>query len=196
MAIRSLSLIALSLVLASCNQTLPSILTVIGMSLPASKAVIEIEDNSDADITIEATGKQWQWGYQYLKGEGEGIAFQSAPVLNEQKISASAIPGLSRSDNYLIDVDNPVVVPFKKKIRLVLTADDVIHAWSVPALGMTQDAIPGFLRETSFRTDTIGTYRGQCAELCGKNHAFMPIVIKVVNGEEYKQWVDSKLRKK
>ncbi|WP_460838328.1 cytochrome c oxidase subunit II [Noviherbaspirillum agri] len=169
--------------------TVVPFLIVIGMALPATKTVVAMKDTSAADLTIKVTGMQWKWGYDYLKGEGEGISFLSAlSTPREQIVDASKV----KNDNYLIEVDNPVVVPVNKKVRLVLTANDVIHAWMIPAFGVKQDAIPGFVRDTWFRAEKTGVYRGQCAELCGKEHAFMPIVVNVVTAEEYKQWVEGK----
>ena len=169
--------------------TIVPFLIVIGMALPATKTVVAMKDTSNADITIKATGMQWKWGYDYLKGEGEGISFLSAmSTPREQIVDVSK----TKSDNYLIEVDNPVVVPVNKKIRIVTTANDVIHAWGVPAFSVKQDAIPGFVRDTWFRAEKIGTYRGNCYELCGKEHAFMPIVVNVVSDEDYKKWTETK----
>jgi len=165
--------------------TVVPFLIVILMALPATKTVVAMKDTSNADITIKATGMQWKWGYDYLKGEGEGISFLSALSTPRDQISADAAKG----DNYLIEVDHPVVVPVNKKIRIVTTANDVIHAWGVPAFGVKQDAIPGFVRDTWFKAEKIGTYRGNCYELCGKEHAFMPIVVNVVSDEDYAKWV-------
>ncbi len=169
--------------------TVVPFLIVIGMALPATKTVVAMKDTSNADITIKATGMQWKWGYDYLKGEGEGISFlQALSTPREQIYNAN----LEKNTNYLIEVDNPVVVPVNKKIRIVTTANDVIHAWMIPAFGVKQDAIPGFVRDTWFRAEKTGVYRGQCAELCGKEHAFMPIEVHVVTDEEYTQWVAAK----
>ncbi|HZW20647.1 cytochrome c oxidase subunit II [Noviherbaspirillum sp.] len=169
--------------------TVVPFLIVIGMALPATKTVVAMKDTSNADLTIKVTGMQWKWGYDYLKGEGEGISFLSAlSTPREQVINPASIT----NDNYLIEVDNPVVVPVNKKVRLVLTANDVIHAWMIPAFAVKQDAIPGFVRDTWFRAEKTGVYRGQCAELCGKEHAFMPIVVNVVTDEEYTKWVEGK----
>jgi cytochrome c oxidase subunit 2 len=167
-------------------------LIVIGMALPATKTVVAMKDTSNADITIKATGMQWKWGYDYLKGEGQGIAFLSNLATPREQITD---PTIAKNENYLIEVDNPVVVPVNKKIRIVTTANDVIHAWSVPAFGVKQDAIPGFVRDTWFKAEKIGMYRGQCAELCGKEHAFMPIVVNVVSDEDYKKWVTGEKKK-
>ncbi|HYD96525.1 MAG TPA: cytochrome c oxidase subunit II [Noviherbaspirillum sp.] len=169
--------------------TVVPFLIIIFMALPATRTVVAMKDTSNADITIKATGMQWKWGYDYLKGEGEGISFLSAlSTPREQIIDVSK----AKSDNYLLEVDNPVVVPVNKKIRVVTTATDVIHAWGIPAFAIKQDAIPGFVRDTWFRAEKVGTYRGNCYELCGKEHAFMPIVVNVVTEDEYKKWVDTK----
>ncbi len=165
--------------------TVVPLLIVILMALPATKTVVAMKDTSNADITIKATGMQWKWGYDYIKGEGEGIAFLSALATPRDQIHEGAAKG----DNYLIEVDNPLVVPVNKKVRIVTTANDVIHAWGVPAFGVKQDAIPGFVRDTWFKAEKVGVYRGNCYELCGKEHAFMPIVVNVVSEEDYAKWV-------
>ncbi len=173
--------------------TVVPFLIVIGMALPATKTVVAMKDTSNADVTIKVTGMQWKWGYDYLKGEGQGISFLSNLATPRSQVGAPGVaPTEARSDNYLLEVDQPVVVPVNKKIRLVLTANDVIHSWTIPAFGVKQDAIPGFVRDTWFKAEKIGTYRGQCVELCGKEHAFMPIVVNVVSEEDYKKWVDGK----
>jgi len=173
--------------------TVVPFLIVIGMALPATRTVVGMKDTSNADITIKVTGMQWKWGYDYLKGEGEGISFLSNLKTPRSQVGAPGFaPTEARGDNYLMDVDNEVVVPVNKKIRMVTTANDVIHSWSIPAFGVKQDAIPGFVRDTWFKADHTGTYRGYCSELCGKEHAFMPIVVKVVTDAEYKTWVDGK----
>jgi len=169
--------------------TVVPFLIVIGMALPATKTVVAMKDTSNADLTIKVTGMQWKWGYDYLKGEGEGISFLSNLATPREQITDGSI---KKNDNYLLEVDNPVVVPVNKKVRIVTTANDVIHSWTIPAFGVKQDAIPGFVRDTWFRAEKIGTYRGQCVELCGKDHAFMPIVVNVVSEADYKKWVDQK----
>ena len=169
--------------------TVVPFIIVILMALPATKTVVAMKDTSNADITIKATGMQWKWGYDYLKGDGEGISFLSnLSTPREQVVDSTKI----KNDNYLLEVDNPVVVPVNKKIRIVTTANDVIHSWGVPAFGVKQDAIPGFVRDTWFKAEKVGTYRGQCVELCGKEHAFMPIVVNVVSDDDYRKWVDGK----
>jgi cytochrome c oxidase subunit II len=173
--------------------TIIPFLIVIGMALPATKTVVAMKDTSNADLTIKATGMQWKWGYDYLKGEGEGISFLSNLATPRSQVGEPGVaPTEPRNDNYLLEVDNPVIVPVNKKVRIITTANDVIHSWTVPAFGVKQDAIPGFVRDTWFKAEKIGTYRGQCVELCGKEHAFMPIVVKVVSEDDYKQWVDGK----
>lgn len=166
---------------------------VIGMALPATKTVVAMKDTSNADITIKATGMQWKWGYDYIKGEGEGISFLSTLATPRTQVGAPGVaPSEARGVNYLLEVDNEVVVPVNKKIRIITTANDVIHGWTIPAFGVKQDAIPGFVRDTWFKAEKIGVYRGQCVELCGKEHAFMPIVVNVVSDEDYAKWVDGK----
>ncbi|NNG25612.1 cytochrome c oxidase subunit II [Telluria aromaticivorans] len=173
--------------------TIVPFLIVIGMALPATKTVVALKDTSNADITIKATGMQWKWGYDYLKGEGEGISFLSNLSTPRAQIGLPGEPSTeARGENYLMEVDNEMVVPVGKKIRMVFTANDVIHAWTIPAFGIKQDAIPGFVRDGWFKADTIGTYRGNCVELCGKDHAFMPIVVRVVSDEDYAAWVGTK----
>ena len=175
--------------------TIVPFLIVIGMALPATKTVVGMKDTSNSDITIKATGMQWKWGYDYLHGDGEGISFLSALSTPRSQVgSPDALPTEARGQNYLMEVDNEVVVPVNKKIRIVLTANDVIHSWSMPGFGVKQDAIPGFVRDTWFKSEHIGTFRGLCSELCGKEHAFMPIVVKVVSDEDYKVWVAGKLK--
>ncbi len=168
--------------------TVVPFLIIIGMAIPATRMVIEQKDTSSADVTVKATGYQWKWGYEYLKGEGEGIVFLSTLTTPRAQIEGRE----QKSVTYLSEVDNPLVVPVNKKIRVVTTANDVIHSWMVPAFGVKQDAIPGFVRDTWFRAEKIGTYHGYCAELCGKDHAFMPIVVEVKSAEDYALWVDER----
>jgi len=165
---------------------------VIGMALPATKAVVAMKDTTNADITIKATGYQWKWGYDYLKGEGEGIGFLSTLDVSHREMSDGGKP--PPTDDYLLKVDNPLVVPVDKKVRVITTANDVIHAWMVPAFGVKQDAIPGFVRDTWFRAEKTGDYYGQCAELCGKEHAYMPIHVKVLSQADYSKWVEGKIK--
>ncbi|MGF6273957.1 cytochrome c oxidase subunit 2 [Massilia sp. UYP11] len=173
--------------------TVVPFLIVIGMALPATKTVVDLKDTSNADLTIKATGMQWKWGYDYLKGEGEGISFLSNLATPRSQIGEPGVkPTEARTENYLLEVDNEMVVPVNKKIRMVFTANDVIHAWTIPAFAIKQDAIPGFVRDGWFRAEKTGVYRGNCVELCGKDHAFMPIVVRVVTDAEYTAWVEGK----
>ncbi len=173
--------------------TVVPFLIVIGMALPATKVVVAMKDTTNADLTIKATGYQWKWGYDYLKGEGEGIGFLATLDTAQREASNSGKP--EPVDNYLLKVDNPLVVPVDKKVRIITTANDVIHAWMVPAFGVKQDAIPGFVRDTWFKAEKVGDYYGQCAELCGKEHAYMPIHVKVVSAADYTAWVDGEKKK-
>lgn len=157
----------------------------VAFAVPATNALIKMEDTSEADMTIKVTGYQWKWKYEYLE---DGVTFYS----NLAPSSRAAIYEDPRAvDHYLLEVDERVVLPVGKKVRVLLTADDVIHAWWVPALGMKKDAIPGFINELWIKIDEdrTGVYRGQCAELCGKDHGFMPIVVEARNEEGYKIWV-------
>ncbi len=160
-------------------------LILVGMAWPATKALIDFKDTSNPDLTIKATGYQWKWGYDYLKGESEGVNFLSNLATPQEQIHNQSPKG----ENYLLEVDKQLVVPVGKKVRILTTADDVIHSFWIPAFGIKQDAIPGFVRDTWFKAEKEGTYRGQCAELCGKNHGFMPIVVEVVSQEKFTQWV-------
>lgn len=169
---------------------------VILMALPATKVVVAMKDTSNADVTIKATGMQWKWGYDYIKGEGEGIGFVSTIDGEHREMSNNGGPKKGQIvDDYLFKVDNALVVPVDKKIRIITTANDVIHAFAVPAFGIKQDAVPGFVRDTWFRAEKIGDYHGQCQELCGKEHAYMPIHVKVVSAEDYSKWVDGERKK-
>jgi cytochrome c oxidase subunit 2 len=139
---------------------------------------------------------QWKWGYDYLTGEGEGISFLSNLSTPRAQIGLPGeAPTEKKGENYLLEVDNEMVVPVGKKIRMVFTANDVIHAWTIPAFAIKQDAIPGFVRDGWFKADKVGVYRGNCVELCGKDHAFMPIVVRVVSAEDYSAWVAGEKKK-
>ncbi len=167
---------------------------VILMALPATKAVVAAKDTSNADLTIKATGYQWKWGYDYIKGEGEGVSFLSTLSNEHRELSNSGAVGAS-VDNYLLKVDHPLVVPVGKKIRIITTASDVIHAFAVPSFGIKQDAIPGFVRDTWFKAERTGDFYGQCQELCGKEHAYMPIHVKVLSAEDYSVWAKEEQKK-
>ena len=170
------------------NTTVEVVWTIIpfiiltAMAIPSTKAVLNMRDASNPDITIKVTGYQWKWEYDYRT---EGIKFLSMLSTPRDQIEGSAKKG----ENYLLEVDNAMVVPVGKKIRLLLTANDVIHAWWVPAFGIKQDAIPGYIKDAWFIAKTPGTFRGQCAELCGKDHAFMPIVVEVKSQQDYAKWL-------
>jgi cytochrome c oxidase subunit II len=168
----------------------PAIILV-AIAWPATKVVIAQKDTSAPDITVKVTGYQWKWGYDYIKGEGEGISFLSTLATPRAQIEGNE----PKNENYLLEVDNEMVVPVGKKIRVITTAADVVHAWWIPAFGAKQDAIPGFLRDLWFRPEETGTFRGQCTELCGKEHGFMPIVVRVVSAEDYSKWVGEQKQK-
>jgi cytochrome c oxidase subunit 2 len=167
--------------------TVIPVLILVGLAIPATKALIRIEDTSGADLTIKITGYQWKWHYEYPE---EGIKFFSS--LDEasnraRQLGSDLAP--EQVDNYLLNVDNPLVVPINKKIRFLITAADVIHAWWVPAFGWKKDAIPGYINAAWVTIEKPGIYRGQCTELCGRDHGYMPIVVKAVTEEEYRAWV-------
>jgi len=175
--------------------TIIPFIIVILMALPATKVLVASKDTSNADITIKATGYQWKWGYDYLAGEGQGVSFLATLDATHREISNDGAKGADVPVDYLLKVDNPLVVPVNKKIRIITTANDVIHAWGVPAFGVKQDAIPGFVRDTWFRAEKTGDFYGQCYELCGKEHAYMPIHVKVVSAQEYSAWVGGEQKK-
>ena len=176
--------------------TLAPFVIVVVMGLMATKTVVAMKDTTNADLTIKVTGMQWKWGYDYIKGEGEGIAFVSTLDSTHRALSDAGGPKAGEPvDDYLLKVDQPLVVPVGKKVRIITTANDVIHAFMVPAFGIKQDAIPGFVRDTWFRAEKVGDYYGQCAELCGKEHAYMPIHVKVVSPEDYSVWVAAEMKK-
>jgi len=165
--------------------TVIPLLILVGMAWPATRAVLDQKDTANPDLTIKVTGYQWKWEYDYLQ---DGVKFISASSTPADQIANQAAKG----PHYLLEVDEPMVVPVGKKVRILLTSHDVIHAWWVPELGVKQDAIPGFIRDTWFRANEIGTYRGQCAELCGRGHAFMPIVVEVKREVDYQAWLAAK----
>ena len=171
--------------------TIVPFIIVVFMGAIATKTVVAMKDTTNADLTIKATGYQWKWGYDYLHGEGAGIGFLSTLDTRQRDLSDAGTP---QGDDYLLKVDNPLVVPVGKKVRIITTAVDVIHSWSVPDFGVKQDAIPGYVRDTWFKAQKVGDYYGQCAELCGKEHAFMPIHVKVLSAEDYTQWAQAKLK--
>ncbi len=165
--------------------TLIPTLILIGLAIPATTTLMDIEDNSDADLTIMITASQWKWHYQYLEADFGFYSRLSTPgeqIANEQP----------KGEHYLLEVDQPLVLPTHKKIRLLTTSQDVIHSWWVPDFAVKQDAIPGFINEAWTRVPVPGIYRGQCTELCGKDHAFMPIVVQVTPEEEFDQWISDR----
>jgi cytochrome c oxidase subunit 2 len=167
--------------------TVVPVLLLIAMAWPATRYLIAQYDTSESEMTVKVTGYQWMWRYEYL---GEDVGFTSRLDRESERIRQSGItPTLADNPNYLLDVDNALVLPTDTKIRFVITADDVIHAWWVPALGWKQDAIPGVINEAWTEIRQPGVYRGQCAELCGKDHGFMPIVVKAVPKAEYQNWL-------
>jgi cytochrome c oxidase subunit II len=167
--------------------TVVPILLLVLMAFPATSKLIAMYDTRNPEMTVKVTGYQWMWKYDYL---GENVSITSRLDRKSDEIRQSGIvPTVNEHANYLLDVDNVLVLPTETKIRFVLTADDVIHAWWVPALGWKQDAIPGLINEAWTQIDQPGIYRGQCAELCGKDHGFMPIVVKAVPKAEYNQWL-------
>ncbi len=167
--------------------TVIPVIILVAMAFPATRVVLEYKDTSNPDLTVKATGYQWKWGYDYIKGEGEGISMLSTLTTPRDQIEGDAPKG----ENYLREVDNMLTVPVGKKVRILTTANDVIHSFWVPEFGVKQDAIPGFVRDTWFRAEKEGIYRGQCVELCGKDHGFMPIVVNVLSAEKYTAWVAS-----
>ncbi|MBS0391907.1 MAG: cytochrome c oxidase subunit II [Proteobacteria bacterium] len=167
-------------------------LIVIAMAAPATKVIVAQKDTTNSELTIKVTGYQWKWGYDYINGEGQGIGFLSTLDSSQRALSSAGTP---EGENYLLKVDNPLVVPVNKKVRIITTANDVIHSWMVPSFGVKQDAIPGFVRDTWFRAEKPGDYYGQCVELCGKEHAYMPIHVKVLPQAEYTAWVTAEQKK-
>ncbi len=165
--------------------TIVPMIILVGMAFPATSVVLAYKDTSNPDLTIKATGYQWKWGYDYINGEGAGISMLSSMTTPREQIEGDAPKG----EFYLREVDNMLTVPVNKKVRILTTANDVIHSFWVPEFGVKQDAIPGFVRDTWFRAEKEGIYRGQCVELCGKDHGFMPIVVNVLSAEKYTAWV-------
>ena len=163
---------------------IPALILIV-MAVPATKTIFAMKDTSEADMSVKVTGYQWKWEYDYLD---KNVKFISNLATTQDQIDNKAEKG----ENYLLEVDNPMVVPVGKKVRVILTASDVIHAWWVPEFGVKQDAIPGFIKEVWFKAEKEGTYRGQCAELCGKAHGYMPIVVEVVSEEKYNGWLTAK----
>ena len=169
--------------------TIIPFLILVGLAIPATKVLIHMEDNTDSDVTIKVVGYQWKWQYQYLD---QGISYFSSLNTPYKQIQNQQPKG----QWYLLEVDHPLVIPINKKIRFLVTSNDVIHSWWVPELGVKRDAIPGFMHEAWARVEKPGVYRGQCAELCGINHGFMPIVVQAVSEKEFEQWVAQQIKVK
>jgi cytochrome c oxidase subunit 2 len=171
--------------------TIVPFLILIAMAIPATKVLLAMEDVSNSDMSIKVTGYQWKWHYDYNVGEqAQDISFFSN-ISTPEALSLSTNANVTKDDKYLLDVDNRLVIPANKKVRLLFTSNDVIHAWWVPAFGVKKDTVPGFINESWVNVPEPGIYRGKCAELCGTNHGFMPIVVEVKSEEDYVAWVDS-----
>jgi cytochrome c oxidase subunit 2 len=168
--------------------TIIPFLILLFMAWPATKTILAAHDTAASDMTIKVTGYQWKWNYDYVQ---EGFGYYSTLATPLDQIEGRA----PKDEHYLLEVDNPLVVPVGAKVRVLVTANDVIHSWWVPAFGVKQDAIPGFVRDTWFRADKVGIYRGQCAELCGKEHGFMPVVVEVKSKDDYAKWVAEQKQK-
>lgn len=167
--------------------TVIPIVILVVMAWPATAKLIAMYDTRDSEMTVKITGYQWMWKYDYL---GEDVSFTSRLDRKSDEIRQSGrVPTMATDPHYLLDVDNALVLPVDTKVRFVITSDDVVHAWWVPALGWKQDAVPGFINERWTNIEQEGVYRGQCAELCGKDHGFMPIVVKAVSKDEFKRWL-------
>jgi cytochrome c oxidase subunit II len=167
--------------------TVIPIVILVVMAIPAARALITIEDTRNSELTVKVTGYQWKWQYEY---QGSNVSFYS--TLDRTSNQVRQLNSGGNPDdvpNYLLNVDKPMVVPVDTKVRVLLTAADVIHAWWVPAFGVKKDAVPGFVNEIWFKADEVGTFRGQCAELCGRDHGFMPIVVEVKSKDEYQAWL-------
>ena len=164
-------------------------LILIAMAVPAAQTLVKIEDNRNTEMTVKITGYQWKWHYEYV---GEDYGFYSS--LAQESNAARRLRGdidVFEVENYLLDVDKPLVVPANTRIRYLITSNDVLHAWWVPAIAIKKDAVPGYINEGWFEVNEPGIYRGQCAELCGKDHGFMPVVLKVLPKDEFAAWLES-----
>jgi cytochrome c oxidase subunit 2 len=170
--------------------TIIPIAILVGMAVPAAETLIKIEDTRDSDLTVKVTGYQWKWHYDYLDKKVAFFSTMSDESNRARQLDSGIDP--KTIDNYLLEVDNPLVVPVGAKVRVLITAGDVIHAWWVPAFGLKKDAIPGFVNELWFRAEEPGIYRGQCTELCGYDHAFMPVVVEVKSQADFDAWLASK----
>jgi len=165
-------------------SAIPAVI-LIGMAIPSTATLIEMEDTEQADMTVKITGYQWLWGYDYMDHDVSFYSRLSTPSAQIQNLEG-------KNPHYLLEVDQPLVLPVDTKVRFLMTAEDVIHSWWVPRIGVKKDAIPGYVNETWALIEEEGTYRGQCAELCGKDHGFMPIVVKAVSQEDFDAWIESR----
>lgn len=167
------------------------VVILIAMAVPATSTLIDMENNDNSDVTIQVTGSQWKWHYKYFDQNIEYYSVLSTPREQYENQNGSFDGnGAHKDENYLLEVDKPLVIPANKKVRFLITSDDVIHSWWVPAFAVKQDANPGFINEAWTNVDKPGIYRGQCAELCGKDHGFMPIVVEVKSSEDYDAWLN------
>ncbi|MCZ6709062.1 MAG: cytochrome c oxidase subunit II [Gammaproteobacteria bacterium] len=172
--------------LAEIIWTVIPVVILVGLAIPATTTLIEIEDNSDADLTVLITASQWKWHYQYLEAD---IGYYSNLTTPSEQINNLEPKG----ENYLLEVDNPLVLPTNKKVRFLMSSNDVIHSWWVPDFAVKQDAVPGYIQEAWTRVPEPGLYRGQCTELCGKDHAYMPVVVDVRPEAEFDKWIEDQL---
>jgi cytochrome c oxidase subunit 2 len=169
--------------------TVIPVLILVGMAIPAARTLVKIDDTRGSELTVKVTGYQWKWQYEYVD---QGVSFFSTLARTHdaaRQLGSGVAP--ASVENYLLEVDNPLVVPQGRKVRVLITANDVIHAWWVPDFGMKKDAIPGYINELWFRADEPGVYRGQCAELCGRDHGFMPVVVEVKTQADYDAWLEA-----
>ncbi len=173
---------------AEVAWTIIPIIILLVMAVPAAETLIKLEDTRDPDLTVIATGYQWKWHYKYQDEDVEFFSSLDRQSADARRVGSGVDP--YTVDNYLLEVDNRLVVPKGKKVRVLLTSNDVLHAWWVPELAIKKDAIPGYINETWFRANETGVFRGQCAELCGMDHGFMPVVVEVVEPEEYQAWLN------
>jgi cytochrome c oxidase subunit 2 len=166
--------------------TIVTFIILIGMAYPATRTVLDMKDGSNPDMSIKVTAYQWKWEYDYLQ---DGVKFFASLSTPREQIEEYEKKGPKKNDNYLLEVDNPMVVPVGKKVRVLITSNDVIHGWYVPQLGINQYGIPGFVKDAWFKIDKPGRYLGQCSQICGKEHGYMPITVDAVSEEDYKKWV-------
>ena len=172
--------------------TVVPLVVLVGMAWPATKTMLAMKDASNSDLSIKVTAFQWRWEYDYQQ---DGLRYISNLSTPRDQIEEYDAPGKKKNENYLLEVDRPMVVPVGKKVRLLITSNDVIHGWYVPQLGVNQYGIPGFIKDAWFTATKVGTFRGQCSQICGKEHAYMPIVVEVKSAEDYAKWVQAEKAK-